>query len=195
MVRKIGLADDEQAGDIRHQVVIHPQTAHRVMRGRVDLHRSPVRVFVADVPVHVEQVAIALFDKVQAMFLDGALKIQIDTVFHRADASPFVAGLLNRTRRDVPWRQVAIGRVLTLQEIIAFRLRYVARFTRVIGLLWHPHTPVIAQRFRHQRQLGLVLVQNRDTGRMDLCETGIGKQRAALVGAVYGGDITTEGIG
>jgi len=50
-------------------------------------------------------------------------------------------------RRDVPWRQVAIGRVLALQEIIALRLRYVARFTRVIGLLWHPHTPVISQRF------------------------------------------------
>ena len=63
VVGEVGLADDEQAGDRRAQVVVDPQPAHRVVHGRVDAHRRGVRVLAGDALVHLEQVPVALLDR------------------------------------------------------------------------------------------------------------------------------------
>ena len=59
VVGEVRLAEHEQAGDGAHQVVVHPQAAHRVVDGGVDAHRHLVRVLAGDPLVHVEQVAVA----------------------------------------------------------------------------------------------------------------------------------------
>ena len=48
VVGEIGLADHEQARDGGHQVVVHPQSAHRVVHRRVDAHRHRVGVLAGD---------------------------------------------------------------------------------------------------------------------------------------------------
>jgi len=60
-----------------HQVVVHPKAAHSVVDGRVDAHRLLVRIFAGDALVHVDQVAVALFDDVLAQAVDGVAKIEI----------------------------------------------------------------------------------------------------------------------
>ena len=60
VVGEIRFTDHEQAGDGAHQVVVHPEAAHRVVDGRIDAHRHLVRILAGDALVHFEQVAVAL---------------------------------------------------------------------------------------------------------------------------------------
>src|SRR4030095_11532118 len=60
LVEEFALADREQPRDRAHQVVVYPQPAHRVVRGRRDAHGDVQRVVAGDVPVELEEVAIAL---------------------------------------------------------------------------------------------------------------------------------------
>ena len=39
VIREVGFAEDVQAGDGAHQVVVDPQAAHRVVDRRIDPHR------------------------------------------------------------------------------------------------------------------------------------------------------------
>ena len=78
VIGEIGFADREQSGDRAHQVVIHPQSAHRVVDRRIDPHRNFVGIFAGDALVHVEQIAVAFVDAVLAEPLDGIGEIQID---------------------------------------------------------------------------------------------------------------------
>ncbi len=64
VIGKIRFADDEQAGDGRHQVVIHPQAAHGVVNRGINAHGDLIRIFAGDALVHFEEVAVALFDYV-----------------------------------------------------------------------------------------------------------------------------------
>ena len=78
MVGEVGLAQHEQAGQVAHEVVIHPQSAHGVVHGGVDTHGSLVRILVGDLLVHLEQVAVLLPDDVEAIAFDGLDEIQVD---------------------------------------------------------------------------------------------------------------------
>ena len=120
VIAEIGFADDVQSGDIRHQVVIHPQAAHGVVDGGIDAHRLLVRIFAGDALVHVEQVAVALLDDGAAEALDGVAEVQVDGQAAFAHAAAFVADLLGIARGHVARHQVAEARVLALQEVIAF---------------------------------------------------------------------------
>ena len=63
VVGEVRFAEHVQARDVAHQVVVHPQPAHRVVDGRVDAHRHLVRILVGDLLVHLEQVAVLLLDR------------------------------------------------------------------------------------------------------------------------------------
>ena len=75
------------------------------------------------------------------------------------------------------------------------RLRGSGSAALVAGFFRHPDAAVIAQRFAHQREFGLIIAGNRDAGRMNLRETGIGEGRAALIGAPDGGGVGAFGVG
>ena len=64
VVGEVRFADDVQTRNGAHQVVVHPEPAHRVVHGRVDAHRHVVRILVGDALVHLEQIAVALGDLV-----------------------------------------------------------------------------------------------------------------------------------
>ncbi len=151
MVGEVGLAEDEQAGDVRHQVVIDPQAAHGVVQGGVDAHRLLVAVFAGDALVHLEEVAVFLLDLGLAEAADGVGEIEVDAAAARADAAAVVARFLGRARGDVARRQVAVARVLALQVIVALALRDLARVALVAGLERHPDAAIVAERFRHER--------------------------------------------
>ena len=66
VVGEVRLADRVQPRDRRHQVVVDPQPAHRVVRGGVDAHRHAVGVLAGDALVHLEEVAVAGADDLDA---------------------------------------------------------------------------------------------------------------------------------
>ncbi len=195
MVREVRLAQDVQPRDGAHQVVVHPQAAHRVVDGRVDPHRHLVRILVGDLLVHLEEVAVARAHGVLADPADRVGEIQVDGQLRLADAAALVADRLGGARRDVAGHQVAEARVAPLEVVVALGFGDLLRRPLVAAGLRHPDAPVVAQALAHQRELGLVIARHRDAGRVDLREARVGEQRAALVAAPRRRDVRVHGVG
>ena len=66
VIGEVRLAEHEQARDVRHQVIVHPQPAHRVVHGGKDAHRGLVGALGGDLVVDVEEIAVALAHPVLA---------------------------------------------------------------------------------------------------------------------------------
>jgi hypothetical protein len=112
VIGEVRLANHVQARDRAHQVVVDPQSAHRVVRGRKDAHRDLVRVLVSDALIHLEQVAVLLLNGAAAEPLDGIAEIQVDAEAGRTDAPPLVANLLRGPGRDIARAQIPEARYL-----------------------------------------------------------------------------------
>ena len=194
VIREVRLAEDVQAGHVAHQVVVDPEAAHRVMDGGVDAHRHLVGVLVRDLLVHVEEVAVLLLDRLETEPLDRVVEIEIDGEPAVADAAAVVARLLGVAGGDVARHQVAEARVLPLEVVVALVLRDLLRRTRVALLLRNPHAAIVPQAFAHQRELRLVIAGDRNAGRVNLGEAGVGEQRAALVRAPRRGDVRVHRV-
>ena len=114
----------------------------------------------------------------------------------RADAAALVADVLGLPGGDVAGDQVAERGVDPLQVVVAVLLGDVARvLLAVLAPLRHPDTAVVAQRLRHQRQLGLVLAGDRDAGRVDLRVAGVAEVGALAVRAPRRGDVAAHRVG
>ena len=153
----------------------------------IDAHRDLVRILVGDALVHVEQVAVALCDRLLTKPLDGIREIEIDAQAGFADAAAFVADHFGVAGGHVARHQIAEARIAPLQVIIALVFRNLIRRPFVALLLRHPDAAVVAQRLAHQRQLRLILARDRNAGRVDLREAGIGEECAAFMRAPDGG--------
>src|SRR5258708_20922571 len=116
------------------------------MEGYGDL----VGILGRDVVVHLEEVAVALFDDLAAETTDGLGEVEIDAPPARPHSPALVAYFLRRARGDVARGEVPEARVLPLQVVIALRLGDLAGVTRVALLLRHPDPAVVAQRLLHQ---------------------------------------------
>ena len=195
MVGEVGLPRAVQAGDGRHQLVVDPEPAHRVVRRRVDPHRRAVRVLAGDPLVHLEQVPVALPHDVLAEAADGVGEVEVDAVLERADAAAGVDRPLGRPRRDVARGQVAEARVQPLEVVVALVLGDLVGHPLVTGDLGHPHPAVVAQRLRHQRQLGLGVVGLRDARRVDLGVARVGEVGALAVGPPRRRHVARHGVG
>ena len=195
VVGEVGLAQNEEAGDRAHQVVVHPEAAHRVVHRRVDPHRHLVGILVGDALVHLEEIAVLLLDLLPAEPADRLRKVEVDAEPRLAHAAALVADALGGPRGNVARGEVAEARVHALQVIVALGLRNLSRRPLVALGLRHPDPPVVAQRLAHQRELGLVITGDRDAGGVDLREAGIGEGRALLVGAPDRRPVAALGVG
>ena len=122
VIGEVRFAEHVQAGDVAHQVVVHPQAAHRVVDGGVDAHRRLVRILVGDLLVHLEEVAVLLLDDLDAEAGDGVPEIEIDGQPGLADATALVADLLDVARGDVARDEIAEARILPFEEVVALVL-------------------------------------------------------------------------
>ena len=161
----------------------------------VDAHRGAIRVLAGDPLVHLEEIAVALADRILPEAGNGTGKVEIDPSSTGADAEACVTRFLGRPRGDVTGRQIAVTRVFPLEVVVALGLGNVSRAAGVAGAPRHPDPAVVAERFRHQRQLRLIVATDRDAGRVDLGEAWVGERGAALVGPEGGGDVASLGFG
>lgn len=119
VVGEVGFAEDEQTGDAAHEVVVDPETAHRVVNGGVDHHGFFVGAAVGDFFVHVEEVAVLSADPFLAHACDGVLEVEEDTESGNGDAAAVVALFLGGAGRDVTRREVTEGGVFAFQVVVA----------------------------------------------------------------------------
>ncbi len=195
VIGKIRFAQHEKPGNGGHQVVVHPQPAHGVVNRGVDAHRHLVGVLIGDALVHLKQVAVTLANLCLAEPADGVRKVQINTLAARPDSAPFVAHLLRGTRGNIAWRKIAEAWVLALEIVVALIFWNLSRRTRVASLFRHPDAPIIAQGFRHQGQLALVIAGNRNARGVNLRIAGIAEGRAFLIGTPDRGSVGTLRVG
>ena len=94
VIGKIGFADHKQTGQIAHQIVIDPKTAHCVMDSRVNSHGHFVCVFAGDLFVDFKQISVALANYVFAQALDRIGKIEVDAAPTWAYAAALIANFL-----------------------------------------------------------------------------------------------------
>ena len=99
---------------------------------------------------------------VDAERADRVLEVEIDREPALADAAAVVARLLGVARRDVARHEVAEGRVLALEVVVALVLGNLIGRPLVALLLRHPDAAVVAQALAHQRQLRLVVAADRE---------------------------------
>ena len=223
MVGEVRLACSIQPGHRGHQVVVHPQSTHGVVHRGVNLHRRLVRIIGCNLLVHVEQVAILRLDHFLselgdfslrgvaqsanvrfcfAVALNRARVIQEHRLTRLVHAESSIATLLGSTRRNVPGNEVSEGWVTALQVVVSVFFRDIicahgafADCFRVFLFGRHPDAAVVAQRLRHERQLGLVLSGHRNARRMNLREAGIRHVRPFLVRLPSRGDVGAHGVG
>ena len=114
VVGEVRLTTDEESRDSRHQVVIHPQPAHGVMRSGIDPHRHGVRVFSRDPLINVEQISVLLANRFQTEPLNGIREVQVHALSMRPDTASFIAHFLSVSRCDIAGYQVTKTRVSVL---------------------------------------------------------------------------------
>ena len=148
VVGEVRFAEHVQAGDGAHQVVVHPEPAHRVVHGRIDAHRHLVRILVRDALVHLEEIAVALARSCpRRARLMASAKSRYTPQPARADAAAFVADFLRGARRDVARRRGCRSSDTCARGSSRARLpesRSAARLSPL--LLRHPDAAVVAQR-------------------------------------------------
>src|SRR5690606_30305434 len=83
--------------------------------------------------VQLEQVAVAVGDRLATETGDGVGEVQVHAVAQRPDATAGVELLLGGAARDVAGRQVPVGRVLALEVVVAFVLGDCGRVPVVAG--------------------------------------------------------------
>lgn len=195
VVGVVRFADHKEAGHVAHEEVVDPETAHGVVRGRVNAHGRFVCVFAGNAFVHFEQVPVALLDDVCAEAVDRVREVQVNAFACGADAAAFVADLFSGARGDVSRCEVAEARVLAFEIVVAFVLGDVRGGAAIAFFPGHPDASVVAEGLGHECEFGLLIAADGDAGGVDLSEARIGEGRAFFVSPEYRRCIAAAGVG
>jgi GNAT superfamily N-acetyltransferase len=122
VVREVRFDAHEQSGYGGHQVIVNPQSAHRVVGSEIDPHWHRVSIFSSNPLIDVEQVAVLLTNCFEPEPVNGIRKIQIDTLPVRPYAATFITRFL-RVSRGVRWAEESSLPGLTANPI-SFTFHY-----------------------------------------------------------------------
>ena len=202
MVREVGLTEHVQTGDGGHQVVVHPQTTHGVVRSGINHHRLLVGVHVGNLLVHLEEVAVLAVNPLLAHAVDGILEVKEHAAAGVSHTTLVVASLLGCTGGNITRSQVTEGGVLALQIIVAITLSHIGGLhlaTTNLGshltALGHPDTAVVTQRLGHEGQLALVVALHGDAGGVNLGEAGVSEVGTLLPAGAGSAHVAAHGVG
>ena len=186
VVGEVAFADSEQALHAGLQFVVYPNTAHGVVDGGVNHHGVVVvhtvdgvcqfaGVHVGDFFIHIEEVAIALAHHVDAEAVDGFREVEEHGLSGVVHTKALIAAFFSGTGSHVARHEVAESRIAAFEIVVAFFFRNVATLLgagldslRIVEVFGHPDASVVAERFRHQRELGLLIAVARDASGVNL---------------------------
>ena len=114
---------------------------------------------------------------------DGIGEIEINAKAVLAHSASFIAYGLCVPGRYVARNEVAEAGIFPFEVVIALVLGDLRGPSRIAFLLRNPDAAVVAERFTHQRQLGLIVAADGDACWMDLGEAWVCKSCATFMGA------------
>lgn len=182
MIGEVGFAEDEESGDIGHEVIVDPEAPHDVVGSGIDLHGLFVRIFAHDLVVHIEEVAVFGADGGFAFFGDGFAEVEVNGVAAGPDAVAFVAVFFAVAGGDVTGDHVGVGGIAFFEEVDALGFGDVVGMAFVPGSTGDPDASDVTETFAHEGEFGLVVSRDRDTSRVDLDVARVAKVSAAFVG-------------
>ena len=194
VVGEVGFTENEAARNRGHQIVVNPEAAHGVVDGREDTHRDLVRVFVGNLFVHLEEVAVLGRHACNAHALNSVGEVEVHGLLGVTHAETCVADLLGVTGCHVTGHEVTEARVLFFEVVVTVFFRNLVRAASVASLARNPNTAVVTERFAHQGELGLQVAVARNASRVNLRVAGVSEQGAALVGTESGRHVGTLGV-
>ncbi len=165
------------------------------MRCRVYHHRFFIRRIIGDQLIHIKKVAVFFGDGFSAISMYGIGKIQIHRTACQADPFAGVALGLGGSRCHITGHQIAEAGIFSFQIIIAIFFGNILGISDITGILRHPDATVVAKAFTHQGQFGLMLTSMRNTGGMNLGETGVGKHGPFAISPKSCADVGRFGVG
>ena len=213
VVGEVALSDGKKTLNRGHQLVVYPDTTHRVVYGRVNHHRVVIlhavnlvgqfaRINVGNLFVHVEEVAITLLNGLKSKAFDALREIEEHCKTRVVYSKSLVATLFCGTRGHVARNQVAEGGIATFQVIVAIFFGNVRpaflsclQCLSVFNLLGHPDTAVVTQRLRHQRQFRLLVAVYGNTSGVNLYVRRVGKVGTLAVTLYGGGAVAAHSVG
>ena len=163
MVGEVTLTDSKQARDSGLQLIVNPDTTHGIVDSRIDHHGLVVlhtidlvgyiaREYVGNLLVHLEQVAIALHDHIDAQTVDRLREVEEHSQTGVVHTEALVAALLSGTRGHVTGNEVTECRIAALQIVVAILLGNLPTLLGtslqslgVLNLLGHPDTTIVTQ--------------------------------------------------
>src|SRR5262249_43395742 len=135
---------------------IDPKAAHRVVDRGEDAHRVFVRIFADEFFVNLEDAFELLPEKVFRKVRDVEVHLELVLAALRVeDAFAFVEALEEElTTGDVAWNEVAVARVLRLEEVVALLLRDIASASLLFRIFRNPDaTALTTYAFGNESQL------------------------------------------
>ncbi len=213
MVGEVTLADSEEALDRSLELIVYPDTTHSIVDSREDHHRVIVfhainflseltRIYVGDFLIHVEEVAVALANHVDAKAVDSLREVEEYCKSGIIDTITLVTTLLGSTRRYVAGYEVAECRVTTLEIVVALVFRDITtldltslEFLGVFDILGHPDAAVVTERLRHKSKLRLLVAVNGDTSRVDLNVSGVCEESTLAIASHSSRYVATHCVG
>ncbi len=97
VVGEVALSDGIEPRNACHELIVHPQPAHRKVGSRGNHHWPLVGVMPGNFLIHPEEVAVAFPDRILPVLLNGVGKVEIDRVALRADAKSGIDAFLSST--------------------------------------------------------------------------------------------------
>ena len=154
VVREVGFTDSEQTGNGSHQFVVHPDTAHRVVRCGINHHRSLIGIIIDDFFIHLEEVSVTAGYGFFSFYLDSGLfsaqtfdhvvvetlyslfaqafdtffEIEVNGITRSSYAITGIATFFGCARGHVARNKVTEGRITTFQVVVAIFFFDVGRF-------------------------------------------------------------------
>ena len=122
MVGEVSLPDSKEPWYGGHQLVVYPNSTHRVVDSRVDHHRRLVGIIVGNLFVHLEEVPIASLYNVLTETLDSRREVQEDSQPSVIHTIASVTTLLSRTASHVTRDEITEGWITTLEVIVTIFL-------------------------------------------------------------------------
>ena len=201
VIGEVGLTYCEKSGNGCLEIVIDPDSTHRIVDCGIYHHRFLPRGRSRDFLIHVEEVAVTLCHSLMTETVDCLGEIEEYRFSGFIYTESGITTLLCSTGSHVTGYKVSECGVTALEIVVAILFRYLgcldfvfAEFLHILEFLGNPNTSVVTETFAHKSQLALLVTVYRDTGGVNLSEAGIGEIRAFLIALNRGGAVAVHSV-
>ena len=164
MIREVTFANSKKTRYRGLQLIVNPNTTHRIVDSRVNHHWLIVlhtidfvseiaRINISDFLIHIEEVAITLLHSIKTQAVDTLGKVEEYSQTCVIYAKALITTLLSCTASNITRNEVTECRIATLQIVVTVFFWDFPTFLSsslqslsIFNLLWNPDTSIVTER-------------------------------------------------